>query len=75
MKDVCVYTLTDAWMCECTYMRMCVDIMMSETIMNLQMNRLKLAGTKVKNMLCACVCVYVIISGCVGWERELFSKS
>lgn len=30
---------------------------MSEAIMNLQMPCLKPVGTKVKNMLCACVCV------------------
>lgn len=28
-----------------------------------------------KHAVPMCVCVYVIISGCVGWERELFSKS
>lgn len=26
-----------------------------------------------KHVVCLCVCV--IISGCVGWERVLFSKS
>lgn len=35
----------------------CVEIMMSETIKNLQMNCLAPVGTGVKNMLCACVSV------------------
>lgn len=68
----CVYTLTDAWMCECTYMRMCVEIMMSETIMNLQMNCLKLVGTKVKNMLCACVCLCYNKWVCGVGKRVIF---